>query len=345
MEGSKGSDGGGERPGADHNPNPDQPPPAAAPGREDDGAAAAAVAAAAAEDEDEARRPFTALSQVDADLALARVLQEQERAYMMLRMNGVGGGGGDGSDYGSSEAGSYEYDEDAEVDYEEELENHLRVHHHDHPGGGEADGDDDLEAEADGQGEGEGDGEDQGDDEGSEESEYEEEGFDEDDDVELDLDPAEYEDDEAYARALQDAEEREVAARLMALAGISDWRAVEHVEDHINDAQDSWQEVDPDEYSYEELVALGDVVGTESRGLSADTLASLPSVTYKTKDMQDGNTEQCVICRVEFEEGESLVALPCNHSYHPDCINQWLQINKVCPMCSAEVSTSANKQA
>ncbi|XBH93767.1 hypothetical protein VPH35_084641 [Triticum aestivum] len=262
----------------------------------------------------------------------------QERAYMMLRMNGVGGGGGEGSDYGSSEAGSYEYDEDAEEDYEEELENHLRVHHHEHPGGGEGDGDDDLEADGEGEGEGQ--------DEGSEESEYEEEGFDEDEEVEdVELDPAEYEDDEAYARALQDAEEREVAARLMALAGISEWRAVEHVEDHINDAQDSWQEVDPDEYSYEELVALGDVVGTESRGLSADTLASLPSVTYKTKDMQDGNTEQCVICRVEFEEGESLVALPCNHSYHPDCINQWLQINKVCPMCSAEVSTSANKQA
>jgi hypothetical protein len=39
---------------------------------------------------------------------------------------------------------------------------------------------------------------------------------------------------------------------------------------------------------------LGEVVGTESRGLSADTLASLPSVTYKTKDVQDGNTEQYV---------------------------------------------------
>jgi hypothetical protein len=39
---------------------------------------------------------------------------------------------------------------------------------------------------------------------------------------------------------------------------------------------------------------------------------------------------RCVICRVEFEEGESLVALPCKHSYHPECINQWLQINKVC---------------
>ena len=90
---------------------------------------------------------------------------------------------------------------------------------------------------------------------------------------------------------------------------------------------------------------MGEVVGTESRGLSADTLASLPSITYRAQDKQDGNMEQCVICRVEFEEGESLVALPCKHSYHSECINQWLQLNKVSPMCSAEVPTSQDTRA
>ncbi|KAG8050435.1 hypothetical protein GUJ93_ZPchr0009g719 [Zizania palustris] len=320
MEDSKGSAAAAaDKPSTDASTNANPPPPAA---EAEAGAGADGDAAAAAE----ARRPFTALSQVDADLALARVLQEQERAYMMLRMGG--GGGGEGSDYGSSDAGSFEYDDEAEEDYEEELEHHLRVHHHVHAVG-----------EGDGRGDGEGEGE------GAEGSEYEEEAFneeDEEDDVEPELDPAAYEDDEAYARALQDAEEREIAARLMAIAGIGDWRAVEHGEEHANDPQDAWQEVDPDEYSYEELVALGEVVGTENRGLSADTLASLPSVTYKT---QDGNTEQCVICRLEFEEGESLIALPCKHLYHHECINQWLQINKVCPVCSAEVSTPENKQA
>ncbi|KAM3190174.1 hypothetical protein ACQJBY_068400 [Aegilops geniculata] len=287
MEGPKGN--GGEKPSADQNHSPNTPAAAGAGGDDVSAAAAAAVG----------RRPFTALSQEEADLALARVLQEQERAYMMLSAHG-----GDGSEYDASDAGSYDY-------YDEEEEGI----------------------------------------EGDEGSDYDEEG-DEDEEVGdaegPELDPARYEDDEAYARALQDAEEREVAQRLMALAGITDWEEMEHdVEDEEDgdSAQDAWENVDPDEYSYEELVALGEVVGTESRGVSANTLASLPSVTYQAEDNQDSNMEQCVICRVEFEEGESLVALPCKHSYHSDCINQWLQLNKVCPMCSAEVSTPGNNEA
>ena len=38
----------------------------------------------------------------------------------------------------------------------------------------------------------------------------------------------------------------------------------------------------------QELIALGEVVGTESRGLSADTIASLASVNYKSQDTQEG---------------------------------------------------------
>ncbi|KAK3122354.1 hypothetical protein QOZ80_8BG0668490 [Eleusine coracana subsp. coracana] len=294
MDGSCKGTGGGAADNSipDQNPSPNNPPPAAT---GDDDAAHAAAA--------EGRRPFTSLSQEEADLALARVLQEQERAYMML--TGQGGG-----EYAMLDAEGYDYEDD---DYEEEDVS-------------------DYEEE-----EGEGEDEEVGDAEG--------------DEVDLDLDPARYADDEAFARALQDAEERDVAGRLMALAGFGDWRTTmgqddddEDDEEGDGDPQDAWEDVDPDEYSYEELVALGEVVGTESKGLSAETIASLPTVTYQAQDKQDGNMEQCVICRVEFDEGESLVALPCKHSYHSECINHWLQLNKVCPMCSAEVATSVNKQ-
>ncbi|RRT51019.1 hypothetical protein B296_00051359 [Ensete ventricosum] len=65
-------------------------------------------------------------------------------------------------------------------------------------------------------------------------------------------------------------------------------------------SQDVWQDIDPDEYVYEELVALGEVVGTESRGLSADMIASLPSVNYKAENMQDDNSEQYAYISIRF---------------------------------------------
>ena len=103
----------------------------------------------------------------------------------------------------------------------------------------------------------------------------------------------------------------------------------------------------------QELLALGEVVGTESRGLSADTIASLPSVNYKSQNTQEGSNDswvnflfcltvikccmdnilpsclRCVICRLDYEDGDTLTLLSCKHSYHPECINNWLRINKV----------------
>uniref|UniRef100_A0A175YIS6 RING-type domain-containing protein n=1 Tax=Daucus carota subsp. sativus TaxID=79200 RepID=A0A175YIS6_DAUCS len=105
---------------------------------------------------------------------------------------------------------------------------------------------------------------------------------------------------------------------LIVVAGYS-----EELDDRGGDSQDAWEEVDPDNLSYEELLALGDVVGTESRGLSADTIASLPSMSFKMESNQDGNMESCVICRLDYEEGDTLTLLSCKHSYHPECIDNW----------------------
>jgi E3 ubiquitin-protein ligase BIG BROTHER-like protein len=255
------------------------------------------------------RTAFSNLSQIDADLALARTLQEQERAYMMLRMNN------DRSDYGSWEDGSHLHDDDDFGD----PHNHTEDDKDDNDDG---DGDGDTDADGD------------------------EDAFDvhacadagDDTNPIMEFDPHVHSSDEAYARALQEAEEREMAARLLALAGISD-SLIENFEDHSGNAQDAWEEVDPDELSYEELLALGEVVGTESRGLSADTIASLPSINYKAESSQNGSNDSCVICRLDFEDGEALTLLSCKHSYHPECIHNWLKINKVCPVCSTEVST------
>ncbi|XP_028065242.1 E3 ubiquitin ligase BIG BROTHER-related isoform X2 [Camellia sinensis] len=227
---------------------------------------------------------------------------------MMLRMNG------DGSDYGSWEAGSYVHEDDEDFDDPSEDEY------------------DDEEVEDEDEDE---------DEDAFDVHAHAEAGEDNDSSVGVELDPASFPNDEEYARALQDAEEREMAARLLALAGIND-REAEDTDDHGGNSQDTWEELDPDQLSYEELLALGEVVGNESRGLSSDTIASLPSMNYETQSTQDGNNDSCVICRLDYEDGDTLTVLSCKHLYHSECINNWLRINKVCPVCCTEVSASGN---
>ena len=105
---------------------------------------------------------------------------------MMIRMNG------EGSDYGSWEAGSY-----------------INEEEFDDPNDG-TDVDDGVDDD------------DEGEDKEEDEGEYdgtEEDAFDVHD---VEFDPTVFSSDEDYARALQRIEEQEMAARLLALAGLDD---------------------------------------------------------------------------------------------------------------------------
>ncbi|CAI5532509.1 unnamed protein product [Closterium sp. Naga37s-1] len=181
-----------------------------------------------------------------------------------------------------------------------------------------------------------------------------------------------YEDDEAFARALQEEEEREMARRLFAMAGLqlSDgrgsssrrraemlaaahgvaWPFGEGEGDEESEEEDSEEEdgededaLDVDEMTYEELTALGEVIGTESKGLVQATIDALPRVAYSTKSPLRRGEDMCAICQLEYEEGEELLLLPpCHHSYHEACVLQWLGRNKVCPVCKEEVQQPPN---
>lgn len=46
----------------------------------------------------------------------------------------------------------------------------------------------------------------------------------------------------------------------------------------------------------------------------------------------------CVICLLEFEDGEELQQLPrCKHSFHAPCISMWLYSHSDCPLCREPV--------
>ena len=47
---------------------------------------------------------------------------------------------------------------------------------------------------------------------------------------------------------------------------------------------------------------------------------------------------QCHICLVEYEDGDQIRILPCQHEYHKACVDQWLkQVHRVCPLCRGDV--------
>lgn len=52
----------------------------------------------------------------------------------------------------------------------------------------------------------------------------------------------------------------------------------------------------------------------------------------------------CPVCHEDYEDGEELVRLGCQHLFHPACIGKWLYNfhNTTCPMCKASVPIPRN---
>lgn len=43
--------------------------------------------------------------------------------------------------------------------------------------------------------------------------------------------------------------------------------------------------------------------------------------------------KECPVCQDDYVEEDELLKLPCNHTFHPSCITDWLKINGTCPVC------------
>ncbi|KAL4298094.1 hypothetical protein GQ457_12G025930 [Hibiscus cannabinus] len=109
---------------------------------------------------------------------------------------------------------------------------------------------------------------------------------------------------------------------------------------NTHDYQVIWQDsVDPDSMTYEELLELGETVGTQSRGLSQELISLLPVSKYRCNlfSRKKSRNDRCVICQMEYKRGERQITLPCKHVYHAGCSTRWLSINKACPICYTEV--------
>ena len=71
--------------------------------------------------------------------------------------------------------------------------------------------------------------------------------------------------------------------------------------------------------------------------LEENQLNNLKKITYDDECKERGVHTKCTICLGPYENGETLTILPCNHGFHTECINIWLnQHSYKCPICRNE---------
>ncbi|KAF4361803.1 hypothetical protein CsatB_029550 [Cannabis sativa] len=77
-----------------------------------------------------------------------------------------------------------------------------------------------------------------------------------------------------------------------------------------------------------------------ARGIDAAVLETFPTLEYSAvKGLKIGKGAlECAVCLCEFEDDETLRLIPkCDHVFHPECIDAWLESHTTCPVCRANL--------
>ncbi|KAL6985356.1 hypothetical protein U1Q18_018731 [Sarracenia purpurea var. burkii] len=106
---------------------------------------------------------------------------------------------------------------------------------------------------------------------------------------------------------------------------------------------------------------------TQNRGATPESINSLPTYKFKIKKTRNGSSREinsssgdggvvapgtdkervisaedavCCICLAKYANNDELRELPCTHFFHKECVDKWLKINALCPLCKGEVGES-----
>ncbi|XP_062095718.1 uncharacterized protein LOC133801508 isoform X2 [Humulus lupulus] len=101
---------------------------------------------------------------------------------------------------------------------------------------------------------------------------------------------------------------------------------------------------------FEQSVVLSSRPSVSSIGsvpAPSEVVESLPVKLYtKLHKHQNEEVAQCYICLVEYEEGDRMRILPCQHEFHKTCVDKWLkEIHRVCPLCRGDICRSGSLPA
>lgn len=62
---------------------------------------------------------------------------------------------------------------------------------------------------------------------------------------------------------------------------------------------------------------------------------------FNNKENEEENNF-CCICLQQYKIEENVIEMSCNHLYHSECIEEWLNNNPTCPICRTDVINENN---
>lgn len=73
-------------------------------------------------------------------------------------------------------------------------------------------------------------------------------------------------------------------------------------------------------------------------GIAAGAASAAPPQQTSVVPQTSDDTQGCSICTDDFEVGQDQRVLPCNHKFHPACVDPWLlNVSGTCPLCRIDL--------
>jgi hypothetical protein len=78
--------------------------------------------------------------------------------------------------------------------------------------------------------------------------------------------------------------------------------------------------------------------GANTDGTVAVDGIAAAGATSSANANDDSGNQGCSICTEDFERGQDQRVLPCDHRFHPECIDPWLlNVSGTCPLCRVDL--------